>query len=67
MPFGLTNTPATCRRFVNDTLRVFLDVFCVCHLNDIGIYSNNLLDHCKQVKAVLEKLHGAGLFVKPEK
>ena len=67
MPFGLTNAPATCQRFVNDTLREFLDVFCVCYLDDILIYSDNIQDHRKQVKAVLEKLHGAGLFVKPEK
>ena len=67
MPFRLTNTTATCRRFINDSLRVFLDVFCLFYLNDICIYSNNLLDHHKQVKAVLENLHGAGLFVKPEK
>ena len=31
------------------------------------IYCDNLQDHCRQVKAVLEKLHVAGLFVKPEK
>ena len=67
MPFGLTNTPATSQRFVNDTLREFLDVFCVCYLDDILIYSDNLQDHRKQVKAVFEKLHVAGLFVKPEK
>ena len=67
MPFGLTNAPATCQRFVNHTLREFLDVFCVCYLDDILIYSDNLQDHRKQVKAVLEKLHVAGLFVKPEK
>ena len=67
MPFGLTNAPATCQCFVNDTLREFLDVFCVCYLDDILIYSDNLQDHRKQVKAVLEKLHVAGLFVKPEK
>ena len=67
MPFGLTNAPATCQRFVNDTLREFLDVFSVCYLNDILIYSDNLQDHRKQVKAVLEKLHIAGLLVKPEK
>ena len=67
MPFGLTNAPATCQRFVNDTLREFLDVFCVCYLDDILIYSDNLEDHRKQVKAVLAKLHEAGLFVKPEK
>ena len=67
MPFGLTNAPAICQRFVNDTVREFLDVFCVCYLDDILIYSNNLLVPHKEVKAVLEKLHGAGLFVKPEK
>ena len=31
------------------------------------IHSNNLQDHHKQVKVVLEKLLAAGLFVKPEK
>ena len=67
MPFGLTDAPATCQRFVNDTLREFLHVFCVCYLDDILIYSDNLQDHRKQVKAVLEKLHVAGLFAKPEK
>ena len=67
MPLALTNAPATCQRFVNDTLREFLDVFCVCYLYDILIYSDNLQDHCKHVKAVLEKLHIAGLFVKQEK
>ena len=67
MPFGLTNAPATCQRFVNDTLREFLDVVCVCYVDDILIYSDNLQDHRKQAKAVLEKLHVAGLFVRPEK
>ncbi len=67
MPFGLTNAPATCQRFVNDTLREFLDVFCVCYLDDILIYSENLEDHYRQVRKVLRKLHEAGLYVKPEK
>ena len=67
MPFGLTNAPATYQRFVNDTLREFMDDFSVCYLDDILMYSKNLQDHRKQVKAVLAKLHGAGLFVKPEK
>ena len=67
MPFGLTYAPTTCQHFVNDTLREFLDVFCVCYLDNISIYSDNLQDHREQVKAVLEKLHGAGLFLKLEK
>ena len=65
MPFGLTNAPATGQCFVNDTFTEFLDVFCVCYLDDILIYSYNLQDHRTQVKAVLQKLHEAGLFVKP--
>ena len=55
------------QRFVNVNLREFLDVFCVCYLDDILIDSDNFQNHRKQVNAVLEKLHGAGLFVKPEK
>ena len=67
MPFGLTNAPATCQRFVNDTLREFLDVFCVCYLYDILIYSENLEDHHRQVRQVLTKLNDSGLYIKPEK
>ena len=67
MPFGLTNAPATCQRFVNDTLRKFLDVFCVYYLDDILIYSENLEDHHQQVQQVLTKLYDSGLYVKPEK
>ena len=67
MPFGLTNPPATCQPFVKDILQEFLYVFCVFYLDGILIYSDNLQDHRKQVKAVLEKLRVPGLFVKPEK
>ena len=67
MRFGLTNAPATCQRFVHDTLREFLDVFFICYLQDILIYSDNCQDQCEQVKAILGKLYRAGLFLKPEK
>ena len=67
MPFGLTNAPATCQQFVNDVLREFLDVFVVVYLDDILIYSKKKEDHVHHVRQVLEKLSGAGLFVKGEK
>ena len=67
MPFGLINAPATYQRFVNDTLKEYLDVFCACYRDNILIYSDNLTDHKKQVKTILRKLSDAGLFVKPEK
>ena len=67
MPFGLTNAPASCQRYVNDTLRGFLDILCVYYLNDILIYSEILEEHHQQVRQVLEKLYDAGLYGKPEK
>ena len=67
MPFGLTNAPVSFQRYVNDTLREFLDIFYVCYLDDILIYSKNLEDHNQQVQKVLEKLCDAGLYIKPEK
>jgi hypothetical protein len=67
MPFGLTNTPATAQRFVNDTLREYLNQFCVCYIDDILIYSRTLKEHRQQVRKVLTKLKEAGLFIKSEK
>ena len=63
MTFGLTNAPATCQPFINDTLREYLDIFCVCYLDGILIYSNNLQTHYAQVRQVLEKLVDATLYV----
>ena len=67
MPFGLTNTPATFQRYINDTLREYLDVFCVAYLDDILIYSKNQSKHKEHVRKVLAKLKEAGLYARPEK
>ena len=67
MPFGLTNTPATAQRFMNDTLREYLDLFCIVYIDDILIYSNNKREHQEQVWKVLAKLKEAGLYTKLEK
>ena len=67
IPFGLMNTPATAQRFMNDTLREYLDLFCVVYIDDILIYSTNKREHREQVRKVLAKLKEAGLYAKPEK
>ena len=67
MPFGLTNTPATAQRFMNDTLREYLDLFFVVYIDDILIYSNNKREYREQVRKVLAKLKEAGLYAKLEK
>ena len=44
LPFGLTNGPVTFQSYINDTLRDLLDVTCTAYLDDILIYSDNLLN-----------------------
>ena len=67
MPFGLTGAPATFQRFINDTLREYLDLFCSVYLDDILIYSRTEEEHTAHVRAVLQKLRDAGLFAKMSK
>ena len=40
---------------------------CLVYLDDIIIYSHNTEDHFKHLKEVLERLHTAGLKLKPSK
>ena len=49
MPFGLTNVLADFQHFINDALYLFLDHFCMAHLNDILIYSAILQEHWEHV------------------
>ena len=65
MPFGLTNAPATFQRYVNETLRPYLDQFCTAYLDDVLVYSENPEEHTTHVRLVLELLQKAGLQVKP--
>src|SRR5258706_15860024 len=67
MPFGLTNPPATAQRFMNDTLREYLDLFYIVYIDDILIYSNNKKEYREQVQKVLAKLKEVGLYAKPDK
>lgn len=67
-PFGLTGAPATFQRYINHTLREFLDEFCSAYIDDILIYSNgSLADHRKKVKKVLARLRDGGLQIDIDK
>jgi hypothetical protein len=67
MPFGLTNAPATFQRMINNVLREYLDVFVVCYLDDILIFSRTEEEHTEHVHRVLQALENAKLLVEPEK
>jgi hypothetical protein len=63
LPFGLTNGPATYQRYINKVLFDYLNDFCTAYLDDILIYSDNVLEHKHYVKLVLWRLREAGLQV----
>lgn len=64
MPFGLTRALLTFQRFINDTLRPYLDIFCTAYLDDILIYSRTRLEYEEHLRLVLTALWKAGLYVK---
>jgi transposase InsO family protein len=63
-PFGMANSPSTFQRYINWTLREFLDEFCSAYLDDVLIYTDGSLEqHQEHVRKVLNKLQAAGLHV----
>jgi len=67
MPFGLSNTPSTFQRFMNELFADLLDIYVIVYLDDILIYSENLKEHKKQIKEVLRCLKANRLYVSPSK
>jgi hypothetical protein len=51
--FGLFNTLVIFQTRINEILYLYLDVFCIVYINDILVYSNNLLEYKKYIKKIL--------------
>ena len=67
-PFGLANAPSTFQRYVNWTLRDFLDDFVSAYLNNIIIFTDSSLsDHHAHVRTILNRLQEAGLHLELKK
>ncbi|CBF89606.1 hypothetical protein AN0376.2 [Aspergillus nidulans FGSC A4] len=63
-PFGLANAPSTFQKYINWTLREYLDEFCSAYIDDVLVYTNgDLRQHRKHVRMVLKKLEEAGLYL----
>jgi len=49
MPFGLTNSPMAFQHFMNNILRDLLDHCIIVYLDDILVYSDNLVQHREHI------------------
>ena len=67
MPFGLTNAPATFQRLMETCLGHLNLHWCIIYLDDIVIFSKDLVSHLGRLEAVFQKLEEAGLKLKPLK
>ena len=64
----MANASSTFQKYINHTLRDFLDDFCSAYIDDILIYTDgSLAQHKEQVKRVLQHLQEAGLQIDIDK
>ena len=71
MPFGLCNAPAVFQRLMQRVLMGLNPAegpdFVSVYLDDVLVFSHTLEDHLQHLCAVIERLRGAGLKLKPSK
>ncbi|KAK3510911.1 hypothetical protein QTP70_025547 [Hemibagrus guttatus] len=67
MPYGLANTPSVFQDFIHEVLQEFLHRFVLVYIDDILIYSRNLVEHRHHVAEVLKCLREFQLLLKAER
>ena len=68
MYFGLCNAPSTFQTMMNNVLEEEIRTGkVIVYIDDILIFTDNIDEHRKLVKRVLQKLRDNDLFAKPEK
>jgi len=67
MPFGLSNSPATYQRLMEECLGDFNMKICVIYLDDLIIFSDSFEQHLERLNMILTRLKECGIKLSPEK
>ena len=67
MPFGLTNSPATYQRLMEQCLGDLNTQICYIYLDDVIIFSRTFEEHVERLERVLDKILHAGFKLSPKK
>ena len=67
MPIGLTHVPATFQRLMESCLGDMHLKWVIIDFDDIIIFSKSPKEHIQRLRGVFQKLHEAGLKLKPQK
>jgi hypothetical protein len=67
LPFGLTNSPATYQRLMQDILGDLHLKTCLIYLDDIIIFARTFEEHLERLEQVMQRINEAGLKLAPKK
>jgi hypothetical protein len=67
VPFGLTNAPAIFCAMMNRILAPYLDVFAICYLDDVIVYSSDKEEHYRHLELIFKVLEENRLALKLKK